>query len=603
MYQNTLEMLDEQQRHAATCQSKRLVIEAVPGSGKTTTIASRLAYLVRECGLEPRRVVMLTYTNAGVADMRDRVAKLFPDMDLSATRISTIHSLANMVISRYCIVTRQTPPQLADKFAIRHAIRQITLDDTDGELWLTDEELGLYEDVASYFKNMRTTPDDDDDARDIYDDYKRAMSTLPALSMDYSDMLSVATRILERDERMQAWMNGLFDAWLIDEAQDCSPLQHDFIRVAAGDNPTTFVGDTDQSIYAFRAATPELLEALATDAGTDCVRIESNYRSDRCICSLANAFLGRDDAADTKHITATKDGRGSISFATNTSVTAQNKALSTFAGTCEGTCAILYRSNDTALPLMRLLDDYGIDYHLTKSPVSFFDSRPVADVLAMLALSADPHDEKAFARLYYKIGERISRAKMLAATQSCGPREDLFDALAKKVPYAARSCREMACALRRMRHQTPEAQIRIAMRSPYGRYLKEQGGANRVRTLKELARGLKTTPELLALIQRMRESAREHLASESTLTLSTIHSAKGLEWDNVAVISMNKGSFPKPEPETQSAMRQISAREERNLMYVAMTRARHRLLLSSSTSDVSEFMDEVRADARRLGLT
>jgi hypothetical protein len=151
--------------------------------------------------------------------------------------------------------------------------------------------------------------------------------------------------------------------------------------------------------------------------------------------------------------------------------------------------------------------------------------------------------------------------------------------------------------------QTPETQIHIAMRSPYGRYLKKQGGANRVRTLKELARGLETTPELLALIQRMRESAKEHLASEASLTLSTIHSAKGLEWDDVAVISMNKGSFPKPEPETQSAMRQISAREERNLMYVAMTRARHRLLLSSSTSDVSEFMDEVRSDARRLGLT
>lgn len=591
-YEKSLERLDDQQLDAVISDAKTLVIEAVPGSGKTTTIAAKAAYLIKEEDVPANRIVMLTYTKAAVADIRRRMLELFPDVNTRTMRVSTIHSLCHTIISEHVRRTHMPMPKVADQLAVRYQMRKIVKQKTGGARYLTDEELSTIETIAGFYKNMRTLPKKTDPMREFYDVYQEAMAAQGPNVIDYDDMMAYAMKILELDQTSLEKARKMFDFWLIDEAQDCSPLQHQIISALTDKANVTFVGDTDQSIYGFRAAKPELLEDIMRRKDVTSLRIESNYRAGNCLCEVANKFIGHD--ASTKHIIATRDECGTISFSRNRSRKPQYDALIEFARSHDGDCAILYRNNDLAFPLAQTLARKGIEFSMHNPNTSFMTSRPVRDISAFIHLADNPSDAKAFMQIYSKMSLFVKRADAESVAKRAKPGQNLFDELAKaatKKQVATRAA-TVAWFIQSLRTLTPSEIIHKVRKSAYKNYLQENGGAYRLGIVDELSQDTNNRREFDDMMDDLANIVHAHTNKKAPLVLSTIHSAKGLEWDNVAVMDMNAHVFPAPAPKGQT-LAVSSNQEERNLMYVAMTRAKNNLMLASSAPKASEFLDEI----------
>ena len=592
LYEEAMDRLDDQQTDAVISDARTLVIEAVPGSGKTTTIAAKVAYLTHEMDIEPSRIVMMTYTKAAVSDIRCRMRELFEDIDTSQVHICTIHSLAYSIIGDHRARHHMPMPEVADGRDVRRVVRDLTKAETEDHHYLTDEELSTIETCVGYYKNMRHQPKGKEPMREFFDIYQRALRSLGPDVMDYDDMLLYAMVILEQDDVAKANARDRFDFWLIDEAQDCSPLQHQMIAALTANKNVTFVGDTDQSVYGFRAAKPELLEQIMDDAGTKTLRIESNYRADAHLCAVANRFIGHDET--TKHIVATRGGEGIVTIDRCGTRDKQNRRILDFIDESCDECAILYRNNDIAFPLMQFLDSKHVDFSVRGPNLSFFTSRPVRDVVAFMRLADNPSDPQAFMQIYSKMSLFVKRSLAQRVADAARPGQDLFAELAKIAPkrHIATRARNVSDFVASLRRKTPDEMMRAITRSAYRTYLEDNGGAFRIGLLREMSKSLKTTKEFEDMLERVRTIAVEHTDTNSAITLSTIHSAKGLEWNRVAVIDVNEKILP-AETAGQGELAISSDQEERNLMYVAITRAKHELLVTSSAKKPSRFVSEV----------
>lgn len=601
-YDQSMARLDQEQRQAATHNARRLVIEAVPGSGKTTTIVSRVAWLMREIDVRPHRIVLTTFTNAAVDDIKQRMAELFEDVDMSRVHVSTIHSLANMAIRHYHARIGTPMPQLVNGALLRQKVREVALRKTDR--FLTDEEISDIETIAAYHKNLDAKPKPKEATFEAFDLYEQAKRELGPNLIDYDDMMLYGTRIVEQDEATRAYMQALFDFWLIDEAQDCSPIQHSFVDAVAHNADVTFVGDTDQSIYAFRGAKPELLERIMEEPETTRVDIKTNYRSDRLICNTADAFMGHGTV--TKHMEPVSLEKGSITVKRHGSKRAEYKTLLEFAqaATKGHDTAILYRDSDTAIPLVSFLDHHGVEFALRGGTDTFFTSRPVSDALAWLTLAKRPDDTKAFMRLYSKFGIYAKRTEAERACTLCKPSERLFEVLSRVLqkPFSKRRAIDADRLLRRIEHLGPRRAIQLILNSHYGEYLEEMGGGRKTIILMELAKGTTSLDNLTEKLDETRNSMARHKYAKSALTLSTVHSAKGLEWDRVAIANLDDKAFPKETPIIHDANPQVAQRQEKNLMYVALTRARHEILVCSSKRETSMYLERVDALSKILAM-
>lgn len=613
--------LNPQQLEAISAPPGPALVIAGAGTGKTRTLIYRVAYLIEQ-GIPPERILLLTFTNKAASEMMTRVAGLLGG-DVSGVCGGTFHSVANRVLRRH-----------ADRIGYPSGFTILDREDAS-DLMRTCVEDGGFDpkaqhipkadvlcDVFSLAANTRRSlPDVLATDFDYLEADPALLGGLQAAFaarkkatgvVDFDDLLVLWLELLRADAEVRELYQRQFQFILVDEYQDTNLLQSELIDCLAGRHRNLMaVGDDAQSIYSWRGANyRNILEFEQRYPGARVYKIETNYRSTPQILAVANAVIRANPNQYEKHLQATRKP-GPLPVLTpcpNTAMQACFVAQRIQELYDEGTplreIAVLYRAHFHAMELQLELTRRGIPFAIT-SGLRFFEQAHVKDLTAFLRLVANPRDELAFKRILRMLPgigtktaaglwERYVAALPPAASPVAGGVPGVAVALQKCGPppkKAAVAWAQLCATLAQI--EVPEARAQPArmletvLEAMYEEYLQETYTNYRSRQedldqIAAFAHNYDSCEEFLGELSLLGGLEAEDAGAKSPdpnrVRLSTVHQAKGLEFDAVFVIMLCEGLFPSKraleseDPETEP--------EERRLFYVAVTRARKELFLT-----------------------
>ncbi len=608
--------LNDQQLEAVKTVEGPVLLLAVPGSGKTTVLVNRLGYMIYCKGVAPEHILTLTYTVAATKDMAGRFQKLFGDKMTGRLEFRTINGICAKIIAHYGRLIGKTSFDLiSDEKMISKLISEIYVRVEDE--YPTESDIKNVRTLITYCKNMclpeKEIKDlDKKQGINLYEIYTLYNNELKSRSlMDYDDQMIYAYRMLKGSKELLSYYRDEYRYICVDEAQDTSKIQHMIISLLSGEKGNLFmVGDEDQSIYGFRAAYPQaLLNFEKEHPGAKVLVMDKNYRSNAKIVEAADSFIQRNKDRHEKHMKAIKDSLRDVQFAQIISRETQYNYLLKVAREAKVQTAILYRDNESVLPLLDLLERERVSYRIKNIDMAFFTHRVVVDVLNIFSFAKSPSNIELFMKIYFKFqtylkkddAEAICR---LADEKHCG----ILDA----IEYAdintklLGNCRALRTHFMNMAKETPYKAInRLDNFMGYGDYLRASGlDTNKLFILKMLAKEEKTVDSFLARIEQLRVIISEKETDyNANIILSTIHSSKGLEYDSVILMDVVDGVFPnKVIKKTKGASPQDirDFEEERRIFYVGMTRAKDSLAILTYKDKTSVFVNELIA---KVGIT
>ena len=607
--------LTEQQNEAVQAVEGPVLLLSVPGSGKTTVLVTRIAWMIYGCGISPEQILVLTYTVAAARDMARRFSEKFGEDLGKRIHFSTINSICHQIIHWYAQATGNRVFTFSGYSPMQAAYLRQAYTRISGS-YPTESELQGVRSSITYIKNMMLTKDEIEELREdmdfdigkLYYGYRDFMRQHRL--MDYDDQLTYAYTILAHDMRALDHLHEKFSYVLIDEAQDTSRIQHLIIAMAArqGTRDNLFmVGDEDQSIYGFRGAYPEALMSFEDNhPGAKVLLMEENFRSDANIVNAAANVIRHNVLRHEKAMTASHEAVIPVKKVELVSRAAQLTYLLKVAEDTDEETAILYRDNESIIPFVDLLEKNGIPYRMRKGEMNFFTSRVVKDITDIIHFAYNPYDTKAFMNIYYKVRMYLKKENAQAL---CGVSEaeaiPVFDAawdssiLTKRQKATLDDIDMQFKSLRKMSGN--KGLIYILYTMGYLDYMERSGiDPGRLFALKKIS---EDTPDLQGFLKRIDYlnatiAARENDPSVP-LILSTIHSSKGLEYDNVYMIDVMNGVFPKDDipPGIRDPKKvtpeQEAFEEERRIFYVGATRAKKRLTIFTFSKEKSVFADEL----------
>ena len=580
--------LSPEQEAAVQAVDGAVLLLAVPGSGKTTVLLHRLSYLVTACGVPPEQILTVTYTVAATRELAARCAALLGPELAGRLAFHTINGLSARILWLY----ERTRGREAFRLVTDERVLSALVADLAREgsgAWVAENTVRALRTAITYRKNMlRRAEHDPDETVDgiavgpLFDRYCAALRERGW--MDYDDQMVYALRILRRCPDLLARLRERYRWLCVDEAQDTSRIQHEIVRLLAAPHGALFmVGDEDQSIYGFRAAWPRaLLSFEKVWPGARVLKLETNRRSTRPIVAAADAFIRQNEDRRDKHMTAARGDGPPIRALWVWDRAEQYQRVAELARTCRRETAVLYRNNESALPVLDLLDRQGVRCRCRQLEGTFFTHRTVRDVADALALAGDPADGAAFLRLYPRFHAGITKGAAQWVVQQGTP---ILPLLAQTPGLSERTqerCRRLAEELSALRTDRADRAIRRLRR------LLSIPGAprepDRLDILEVLGR---QEPDLASLMARLavlrdlvRDGGRDRAdEGDGALVLSTIHSSKGLEFEEVVLMDVLDGILPAcgPPGRQADAAERAAYEEERRLFYVAMTRAKDRL--------------------------
>lgn len=571
--------LDDQQAEAVKCDNLCLLL-AVPGSGKTTALVARLGYMIYVKGVRPEHILTVTYTNAATRDMKARFEKYFGGEYSDAVTFKTINSLCNEIIGYYTYITGGSSFELIEDNL--PAIREIYISQTGN--WPDEADLREIQQQITYIKNMLldkkqikaiTVTEDKISIENIYEQYCSRLSENRL--MDFDDQMVFAFRILRKNSRVREYFKNRYRYLLVDEAQDTSKIQHYIIQMLAhGRNQLFMVGDEDQSIYGFRAAYPRaLMEFEKTYKGGQVMLLETDYRSDGYIVKAAARFIKHNQNRYEKKMLPAKPETKPVTIDSMEKRQQQygrviNYLRSIYSGR---QTAILYRNNDSALPYLYRLKKEGIPYNCKGMETTFFTGRTVRYITDLIKLSYDMVNTELFMSTYSKTGCYITKKMAETAVnmyENGRSREGIWNCLELLVKEGSRSrdIKSTASYIRKLKTMSaPEALETIEFLIAGKRSIDTE----KMYILKCLAAEDMSAEEFLNMLEELKYDI-ENKAPDygADVILSTIHSAKGLEYDNVIIADTIDGILPGSEADVE---------EERRLFYVGLTRARESMMI------------------------
>ena len=583
--------LNAQQEEAVQAIDGSVLLLAVPGSGKTTVLVNRLGYMILECGIAPENILTITYTDAATKDMKQRFAKKFGDQYGERVEFRTINGISQKILMFYGRQIGQKPYDIIDKKVQASLFKNIYKHVT--KKFATEGDIKNIETGINYVKNMRLSGEqisklktDVEGFPDIYNLYQSELRKMKL--MDFDDQMVYALMVLQKYPEVLQYFRNLYRYICVDEAQDTSKIQHDLIELLAGENGNLFmVGDEDQSIFGFRAAYPEALvsfEKRRKDARV--LLMESNYRSNEEIVVAANDLIQDNKKRHEKKMVATRPAGGILRQIDVKSRKAQYSYLLKMAKDCDRETAILYRNNESALPLIDALEREQIPYRMKSREMTFFTHPVVTDICDFIRLALDPYNDDAFMNIYYKMGAGISKVNATKAVEMNRRKKPLIELIddLEISPYTRKQCRALATHFINMKGEsTGKAVYRILNFMGYSAYMDEHGmDSGKSEILQLLANQENDLRAFLPHLESLHDTIAETPGNaDSNLVLSTIHSSKGLEYDRVYMIDMLDGILPSgPAPKKNATDTEISLyEEERRLYYVAMTRAKNELYI------------------------
>jgi len=627
--------LNSPQYEFATSEDPALLGLAGPGSGKTRALIYRAAHLIK-CGVKPEQLLLLTFTNKAAGEMKDRLETLlgFLPRDLWA---GTFHSTGARILRRHADRLGRTANfTILDEDDSRTVLKQILvaldIGDEDRKMIMKRNLLAR---IISQARNsglaIREVMEEDYPYRleyletinrvaELYEEKKRESN-----AFDFDDLLLCWLELFENYPLIRDQYRRRFKHVLVDEFQDTNVVQARIIDLYSGSSSICVVGDDAQSIYAFRYANignilsfPEKYERCQV------VRMEQNYRSSPEIVELANTLISynRDQLPKTLFsknppgekpvIAKIYDARQEATFVLQNIWELQNN------GVPLREIAVLYRSSFLTPEVEFALSRKGISYR-TYGGVKFFQKAHVKDVLAYLKVLYNPHDENAWRRiaiLQKGLGQASFDKLWSRLKNSANPLEEVLaghvkPSRGKEGWEALRGTLEL---LNRWGQEDVPTLIDTVLEANYDEILMQNYPdqyEDRFRGIERLAiyagrfDNLPAFLESLALEESVfADTSAAGSQSDEQLTLSTIHSAKGKEWDSVFIIGMNQGQFPSQQTG------QAGLDEERRLFYVAATRAKRYLFLSTYIEDYrnygavsegpSQFLRELPPECYRL---
>lgn len=614
-------MLNDQQLAAVQAIEEPTLLLAVPGSGKTTVLVTRIGYMVYCKGIAPEEILVVTYNVAAKSDMQRRCKKMFGE-DLSMrVEFRTINGICAKVIAMYSrMVGKQAFELLSDEGEKARILAGIYQRIEHG--FPSENDLSDLATRITYIKNRMLSKEEiarlnaecDYDLAKIYEAYRREMRARSL--MDFDDQLVYAYTMFRSAPALLEAFWDRYSYIMVDEAQDTSKIQHAIIELLAGREHHLFmVGDEDQSIYGFRAAYPEALLSFEDRyPGARVLLMETNYRSDAGIVAAADAFIRQNSLRHEKHMRPWHQEAGTIRTIDIARRKGQYGYLLKVARNLmekdaedQKTTAVLYRDNESALPLIDLLEKQEIPYRIKNAEISFFSHRIVNDIRNIILFATDTTNTELFLQIYYKLQFFIKKADAEAICAQAKREEiSVFDAALSyygEGDWTAGKVKVMRTHMANMmREPADKALFRILNPMGYLDYVERSRLKNtKTEILQMLAQGERSP---LALVERL-DALAEILRNkeddkEAKLVLSTIHSSKGLEYDTVYLLDVADGLFPETVLTSYRSAdkEEIAAyEEERRLFYVGVTRAKENLILFHAKTK-STFLEQFLPDLR-----
>lgn len=621
--------LNQQQKEAVQSTKGPVLLLAVPGSGKTTVLVTRLGYMIYCKNIPPDSILTVTYTVAATKDMSERFAVHFGEDMAKRLEFRTINGICARIIQYYGRRIGKTPFELVkDEKATTGMLIRICQDHGMG--YPTESDLKNVRTLLTYIKNMMLNEEElqkleeESDIRiaGIYREYCRQMREQKL--MDYDDQMLYAYNILRKDPGVLAYFQNRYPYICVDEAQDTSKIQHAIIALlAAGTGNLFMVGDEDQSIYGFRAAYPEaLLSFEKKHSGAKVLLMEENFRSNAKIVEAADKFIQKNTLRHEKHMRAAREAGADIREISLKSRKAQYVYLMKAAQECttgmagmSGSeehrgradasvteTAVLYRDNECAIPLIDLLERKNIPYRMRNADLSFFTHRTVLDVQNIIRFAMDPKDTELFMQIYYRLKLFFNKKDALRYAQISQEKDmEVLDAALKYgnlEKYQEDNIRNLKRQMVRILNMPgDEAVNQILTYMGYQDYLKKMGmNANKLETVKLIGSRVESPEKLLERLEELRTIIQEKVSDKDCpFILSTMHASKGLEYDTVYLLDVMDGILPEKvlaNPRTASKEELETYEEERRLFYVGVTRAKNQLNVFT-TNKPSKFCSEL----------
>jgi DNA helicase-2/ATP-dependent DNA helicase PcrA len=606
--------LNPQQLAAVTAPPGPALDIAGAGSGKTRTLTYRVAYLLEQ-GIPADRILLLTFTNKAAGEMMRRVADLL-GRQLPSLWGGTFHSIGARILRQHAdLLGYQRDFTILDRDDAKDLLKTCMAEagvETKGTHFPKPEVLI---EIFSLAANTHRSTDDLLGAQ--YDYFAKFSAPIADLqkryaarkratnAMDFDDLLALWLKLLQDQAGVCEHYQRRFQFILVDEYQDTNQLQSDLIDLLAGrHHNVTVVGDDAQSIYAWRGANfQNIFKFPQRYPGAKTFKIETNYRSTPEILKVANAAIAANVQQFTKELApARKSGLkpalvACVDAAQQAAFIAQRVGELSEEGVNLNQVAVLYRSHFHALELQLELTRRSIPFSIT-SGIRFFEQAHIKDATAYLKFVANPRDEVSFKRLAQLLPGIAAKGadKLWRAFQSQvqSPKSNVAIAVvlqscAKLVPKkAAVAWAQFAATISQLEDETVRRSaakmLRLVMDAGYDDYLKEtyDNYARRLEELQQLAEfafqfgSVEEFLTQLALLTNVEaEDDQTAKSDEEKIKLSTIHQAKGLEFDVVFVIMLCDGMFPS----SRSMEDTEGEEEERRLFYVAITRAKNELYL------------------------
>ncbi len=607
--------LNPQQHAAVTAPPGPSLVLAGAGAGKTRTLIYRVAYLLEQ-GIPAERILLLTFTNKASREMMRRVSDLLGS-DLAELWGGTFHSIGHRFLRRHAeLVGHRKDFTILDREDSRDLLKtclaeaQIDIKATrfpkpevlsDIFSMAVNTRKSIPEVLGQHYDYFSMLAPQIEDLALKYHARKRAANV-----MDFDDLLVLWLRLLQEHPDIREQYQRRFQFLLVDEYQDTNKIQAEIIDLLAEQHQNVMVvGDDSQSIYSWRGANfQNILQFPQRYPKAEMFKIETNYRSTPQILAVANAAIKPNLAQFAKELApARKEGPKPALVTCGEAgeqavFVAQRMLELREEGTGLSKMAVLYRSHFHALELQFELTRRNIPFSIT-SGIRFFEQAHLKDVTAYLKLVTNPRDELSFKRI----------AQMLPGVGGKGADKlwkcfqqkfESLDAPAKSpLAVAVQTCAEMvpkkaskdwpqlAITISQLEtvRERPDEMIRLVIEAGYDDYLKETYGNYRARLedleqLANFAHQFPSTSEFLTQLSLLSnleaEDGKVAAQDDERVKLSTIHQAKGLEFDVVFIIMLCDGLFPS----ARSLDSLENEEEERRLFYVAITRARNELYLS-----------------------
>ena len=603
-----IQLNPQQQRTVQAVGGANLMI-AVPGSGKTTVMVARMGYMIYCKRIAPENILAITYTVSATNDIKRRFAEKFEPEMASRLNIRTINSLCEQVITKYVQIHQRTRFTMLKANEQASIIKSIYIALT-GDKFPHEADLIAAQTVISYIKNMMLTTAEQraeylNDEPFYEEFFNRYVDTLKSQKrMDFDDQLVYARNILMARPKVLAWFQAQYQYICVDEAQDTSKIQHEIIRILASKTNNIFmVGDEDQSIYRFRAAYPRaLLDFTDTYTNPYILFLETNYRSTKPIVSAAQRFISQNiNRHSEKHMAASRGNGKPIERITVRKKHQQYSAIAEISKKEHAQMAVLYRNNGSAIPLMDLFLRENIPFVRLKEAVeNFFTSKVVQDIVYFLRFAINLNDAEAFNQVYYKCGYGFKKnAAYWSCRKATQKRITIADELVNQMaqwPTLMRKAEDFRHRMKKIATSNPYDAIDLICRFWYYTYAKENElDIGKVDILYALAVREETIKGFLERLDQLPQLIENYRCTdENPVILSTIHSAKGLEFDTVYIVDVYDGCLPHSCREDASEQERIDTyEEERRLFYVGITRAKNELHLFYVNECGSEFVNAV----------